>query len=514
MDIDTEIKQILEAFRQRLIDRLSANRPGAYEAKGIPQLYAMAARRFPCLHQDVELCTLYKALGKIQSGSVDQNDVEMPGINAWIDAGLSPVIYFTGAYRQQNRHASPVSSGRQRAPLCFIELLGVKGARFPSREKLLGNLSLAEFSHFLADRVSFNRMNYYWVRLLTAVMPELIEPSNWINLSTGYIRVKETFRQKKGEPLQALLPLLLIKAGKDPALCRQAKIELNIVDPQAVQSVTRQALHDVEDERGMTTLDRYIQFEYGGWASPALDPVLITHLLSYDFRSRVGHADAKEGLWFTKAVELLEMPCAHSVIWPAAVYARFLMYSCFPDESNPYDNLAKVLEYFPQIKRIQDYVISPSFPLIQCLIETDEFFILVHPVLVAQLDAAHKQSYIDTASSAVADFLVKEMAEDVYFSIDPQVCDPACLGVMSRRVNTTVSVEDLNPSKRGHRQMLALMTCDYKGEGQKPRAIQWCASIGSQTIRLEAMQLLDLTLEEVSLAPELHDEFLSRDLGL
>jgi hypothetical protein len=500
----TKIQELIAAFRQRLIDRLNANRPGDYAPKSLPELYAMASKRFPCLHQDVELCTLYTALGKIHSGSVDQNDIEMTGINAWIDAGMSPAIYFTGVPLER------------RVPLNFIEQIGVKGAKFPDREKLLGNLSLAEFSHCLADRVSFNRMNYYWMRLLTASIPELIEPHNWGHLTTGHIRVKKPMRLRKGEPLLALVPLLLVEAGKDPALYRQAKFELNIVDPLAIESITRQACNDAEDERGMAILEQYIHLEYGGWDAVNLDPVLRSYILNFDFRTRakIGHGPLNEHFWISRAAGVASNPGSNRSTWPAALYARFILYCCDSEGESEQQNLENLLDFVPLLKVIQNYVVAFRTPIIDALIGTDEDLVLVHPLLISRFDKANKADYIEIAAQRVVDKIVQNLHKESFFLLDKQVCDPDCLLIMSRRANELVDLKELDLSARGHHCMLTLMSAEFRGVEQRERAIAWCTGIMCQKTRLEAMRLLDLTLHDVSLKWSLQDEFLSRDLGL
>jgi hypothetical protein len=502
--MQNHIQELMAAFRQRLIDRLSTNRPGDYASKSLPELYAMAAKRFPCLHQDVELCTLYTALGRPHSGSVAQGDVEVLGIDAWMDAGMSPVIYFTGSPRER------------RVPLNFIEQMGVRGAPFPDRERLLGNLTLAEFSHCLADRVSFNRINYYWMRMLTAVMPELLEPENWKNLTTGHIRVKEKFRKRKGEPLQALLPLLLIEAGKDPGLHHQAKHSLNIVDPLAIASVTRQACHDTEGERGITILEQYVGLEYGGWDAENLDSVLHPYIINLDFgiRNGIGQGAPNEQFWISKAFELVTNPASKLSTWPAALYARYLMYCYDSDATIEQQILQNLLISSPKLKRIQEYVIASGLQIIEAVIDTDDFFMLVHPLLIAQFNEADRPRFIENAARRVAYKIIHELKKESYFVLDQRACDPDCLRLMSQMANETVSLEGLDLTTRGHQCMLKLMSAGYMGEENRERAIAWCVGLSSQKTRLEAMQLLDLTLDDVSLTPDLHDEFLSRDLGI
>jgi len=502
----TDIQALMATFKQTLIDLVNTNSPSDCNELSLPELYAMAANRFPNLHQDDKLTELYAAL--VTTHTDAKGYVELTGINAWMNAGMSPIIYFIG------EKINPLSP--RRVPLSLIEQIWIKKIHLPERQQLLGNLSLAEFSGFLADRVSFKRMDYYGIRQLTAKLPELIEPKNWHNLTTGRVKISETFRRRNGQCLQALVPLLLIEKGGGSIEYLQAKHELNIHDPLIIESNTQEAVFDAQDERGIAVLERYVQAEYGSWQVPALDHLLQKYLHRYAFRTKVGmgHGEVSEQFWINKAAEVARTPDSSTAIWPAVVYTKFLLSCCEPDVSASKENFRSLLDYSPALKHIRDHVFKPKFPIIEAMIETDEFLILVHPVLTSQIPKADKTAYTECAAHTVLAKIIKNLTVDSYFLLNDQACDHACLQIMSRRANKTVNLKTLNLSARGHHCMLSLMSAEFRGTDQRERAIAWCAGINCQKTRLEAMRLLDLTLDDVSLKSSLHDEFLVRDLGL
>jgi hypothetical protein len=505
MRIETEIQQTLEAFRHRLIELISAKRPGDYASLTLPELYAIASKRVARLHQDVRLFQLYYDLGCIDTGFDEHGNVELLGVNAWIEAGMSPIIYFAGQFKFMQ------------APASFLEKIGAKTSGFPGRQQLLGNLSLAEFSVFLADRVSYATMTYYWLRLLTAEMPELIEPHNWHNLKTGRNRIDKKFRAISGQLLQDLVPLLLIERGHPASLYAEAKRQLNLDNAPAPEGVVRKALYDAIDPQGMAVLERYVQAEYGGWDAPAFDKVLRGFMCTYSFRSirtRAGRLESDEELWVQKALEQVKRFGTRQATWPAMLYARFLMDCCAPGVSEGQQNLLSLRSLSPAFEAIQDYALSPEFPLVEAIIDTDDFQILVHPALISLLSDSHRDRYVEYAAGKTADKVIERRKEDAHFDINPELCDPACLAVMSRRVNETINHQGLKVSSPGEKALLKIMSLSLRGPEQREQAIQWCSAIRHQETRLEAMRLLDLTLADVRLTPRLHGDFLSRDLGL
>lgn len=279
VDVRNEAQAILNDFRLRLIELISTKRPGEYTSNNLPQLYDLAAKHCPRLHQDTKLYELHTALAEKKSGARHPDQIVFCGIHAWINAGMSPIIYFSG----------PVFTNKTFISLGFLERMLAAGQELPDRAQLLGNLSLEVFSHFLADRVALRRMRYPWLCKLLRKISECVVPENWENLNHGHINVHRIFRKKQIESkvtLKALVPLLLLESGQGDALYQQAKNELALHEPTSMESATYEALGEYDDEHGQVVLERFIQLEYARWDNPRLDKVLTGYLNSYCFHTR------------------------------------------------------------------------------------------------------------------------------------------------------------------------------------------------------------------------------------
>jgi hypothetical protein len=516
-DVRNEAQAILNDFRLRLIELISTKRPGDYTSKNLPQLYALASKYCPQLHQDSKLCELHMALAEKKTGARYPDQIVFCGIHAWIDAGMSPIIYFS----------SPVFTDKTFISLAFLERMLAAGQDLPDREQLLGNLSLEEFSHFLADRVALSRMRYRWLCKLLRTIPDLVAPENWENLNHGHINVHRIFKKKQIESkvsLKALVPLLLLESGQADALYQQAKIELALHDSTSMESATCDAFAANDDEHGQAVLERFIQLEYGRWDDPRLDKVLTGYLSRYCFHTRHNYFHLEERFWLIKAMGVLSQSDHTAVTWPAAIYGNFLSNTILDDEIAGHGAFRwkTLLKVTPELRVIQDYVTRDNSSLFAVLRDTKECRTLAHPILLAQFGDSLKVAYVSQVAPCVASHMMKDMSDGVFDCYEtPQATertlqryDPECVKQMSEWARQSKDVRELNCRLQGHVSMLWLMIRNLRGEDNKDQAIAWCTQLRSQRTKFEAMRLLGLTLDDIRLAPSLHDEFLSRDLGL
>lgn len=516
-DVRDEAQAILNDFRLRLIELISTKRPGQYTSDNLPQLYALASKHCPRLHQDSKLYELHIALSEKKSGERYPDQIVFCGIHAWINAGMSPIIYFS----------SRVFTDKTFISLAFLERMLAAGQDLPDREQLLGNLSLEVFSHFLADRVALRRMRYPWLCKLLRTIPECVAPENWENLNHGHINAHRIFKEKQIESrvsLKALVPLLLLESGQGDALCQQAKNELALHDPTSMESATCEALGEYDDEHGQVVLERFIQLEYGRWDNPRLDKVLTGYLSSYCFHTLHNCFYLVERFWFLKAVEVLSQSDHPALTWPAAIYGNFLSNAILDDVIAGHGTFRwkTLLKVIPELRVLQDYAFRENSSLISVLRDTRECDSLVHRILLDQFPDPLKAAYVSQVAPCVASQMIKDMSNPEFVCYEtPQATertlqryDPDCVKQMSEWARQSKNIRELNCRLQGHVSILWLMIRNLRGEDNKEQAIAWCTQLRSQRTKLEAMRLLGLTLEDVRLAPSLHDEFLSRDLGL
>jgi hypothetical protein len=515
--VQDEVRVLMDDFRLRLIELISTKRPGEYTSDNLPQLYALASKHCPRLHQDPKLCELHNALGRKKSGETDPGSIVYFGIDAWMATGMSPIIYFS----------KPTPDGKIQVSMALLERIYATRRMTPDRGKLLGNLSLVQFSHFLADRVALNRMRYPWLCALLSVMPELIAPENWKNLCHGHIKVHAKIRKKQIDSkisLKILAPLLLIGIGQGAKRYHQAKKALGIHGPSAMDYTAREAFAAANKSHGKTVLERFIRWEYGGWDTPQLDRVLSDYLRHYQFFTRYNYFELQERVWFQKAVETLAQPHCKKISWPAALYGKFLSHTNRADE---YEGRGQfhwktLLKMVPELRAIQGYVTQVDSPLISALQDTLECCLLVHPIFLAQFPESLRAPYALEVAPYVADHMTKDMSYGVFERYEtPQATertlqryDPDCVKAVGEWARHSKNIRELNCRLQGHVSILWLMIRNLRGEHNKGQAIEWCTRLRSQRTKFEAMRLLDLTLEDVRLSPSLHDEFLTRDLGL
>lgn len=138
--------ELLAPFRKRLAELAPKTPANQVEHMSLPALYEAALQQTPRLHSDHDLCVAYKSLGVMKEMGDDGEDYWV-GIETWINAGMSPVIYFTG-------FPEPDSFARS-----HIEIMQSQSIQLPNAQALLGNLSLQRFTQFWTDHSSLLNFN-------------------------------------------------------------------------------------------------------------------------------------------------------------------------------------------------------------------------------------------------------------------------------------------------------------------------------------------------------------------
>lgn len=472
----------------------------------LPELYRLAWKDNPKLHSNPELCRVFK--NHLQ----DRN-----AMRSWVQVGMSPIIFFAWQ-PEHDKMAKPALSA-----------FGAECQNL-SRETLLGNLTLAEFTSFLRDAVGLKLIDYKQVLMLAKLVPEitqakgfhyalpdhdLLGKSFWRNAEKNYLNQKL---------LGQWMPLLMVTLGASDSDFYMAKNLFRLHDPSDAKWLTMVAFSHSTSDEGHAGLVRYIKLQYKDWFNFSLDEALCRELTdspSQGVMSRIL-------FWIDKAVETIRtLDDPGYLAWPAAVYAAVYHVFCNEDASMSAEERRQLHESMmtehPKLYEIRAYIKREfGLPLERALGGSPRVLDLMSAELVSIFNAAEKVRYAETVAPVLSGEIFgrvkrSSLAFSAPWKIDRYFdeSDPQCAQAIESRIHEKFGLKDLvENNDETNTRLLHLMLRALRHEHTKAQAIDWCQSTRSRKWRPVAMRTLKLTPADVKLSASQREEFLAEDLGL
>lgn len=494
--------ELLAPFRKRLAELAPKTPANQVEHMSLPALYEAALQQTPRLHSDHDLCVAYKSLGVMKEMGDDGEDYWV-GIETWINAGMSPVIYFTG-------FPEPDSFARS-----HIEIMQSQSIQLPNAQALLGNLSLQRFTQFWTDHSSL--LNFNDACEIIGVIPDLLKQPNWRNFQAGEINLHPKAKKQLDGRLRRLVPLLCLYANMDDADYHFAKNSLQLNNPDDRRFLVTQAIWGTADFKSRNALERLVHLEFRGWDNVTLDNILI-HKINNG--SHV-HDLAERDFWVAKALEVINLPDrAYVQAWPSALYAgivRLCSTDPFTQQAVLYET---VVADCPAVEELGRHASECAYALARGLESSRDIEFKISPVTLSILKPEYRKDFIDDLVRDLASNLLSNIKKGQQYYEPTQVqkllrdADPLWAAAITEWVQRHFNIRDFKPSDSGMAAIVVLLTYPLRGAENKEKAIAWCRSVRSPKWKIEAMHALDLSPNDIKINDRQQEDFLSRDLGL
>jgi len=501
--------ELLAPFRKRLAELAPKTPTEQVEHMSLPVLYEAALLQTPRLHADQALCKSYKALGTLRELRDDDKDY-LVGAEAWIDAGMSPVMYFTGYPKADDFSRS------------LLEMMHAANAEFPAPEQLLGNLSLARFSNFLADRSADFFLGYKYLHKVIQVIPDLLETPNWRHFQVGQIKILPKTQKQLADRLRCFIPLLCLHQQMDDSRYYLAKNSLQLHGLAQKTDLLNQAVWNANTVDDLTVLDRFVGLEYGSWSHVLLDDYLVKNITTgVHFDSLLKRDPVEMAFWIAKAVEVVTQPKSEYMhAWPSALYVTILK-QCNMEYlvENP-DLMDQIEAHHPDILTLKNHVSRSAYALARSLEYSTDLRHLVSPLVLSLLKPEHRHDLVSTMTGKLGSELVINIKKGRDFTESAQIeallknAHPLWATAITEWVQRHFSMRDFKPSDSGMAAIVVLLTYPLRGAENKEKAIAWCRTIRSPKWKIEVMHALSLSPQDININDRQKEDFLSRDLGL
>jgi hypothetical protein len=494
--------ELLAPFRKRLAELAPKTSANQVERMSLPALYEAALQQTPRLHSDHDLCVAYKALGVVKEMGDDGVDYWV-GIETWINAGMSPVIYFTG-------FPEPDSFARS-----YLQIMQSQSIQLPNAQALLGNLSLQRFTQFWTDHSSL--LNYNHACEIIGVIPELLTQTNWRNFQAGEINLHPRAKKQLDGRLRRLVPLLCLHENMDDADYYFAKNSLQLNNPDDKQFLVTQAIWGAADLKCRNALERLVHLEFRGWDNVTLDNILINKINN---RSHFLNIEERD-FWIAKAIEVINLPDrAYVQAWPSALYAS-IVHLCntdsFTQRTSSYET---TVAQCPAIEELGRHASESAYALARGIDSSRGIEFKISPLTLSILKPEHRKDFIGDLVRDLATNLLsnikngRQYFEPILVQKLLRDADPLWATAITEWVQRHFSMRDFKPSDSGMAAIVVLLTYPLRGVENKEKAITWCRAIRSPKWKIEAMHALNLSPQDININDHQKEDFLSRDLGL
>lgn len=434
-----------------------------------------------------------------------------PLFGQWLEEGMSPLSYFI----------DPTSGSTSSAIFdAFVRLNNFK----LEPAKILGNLSLSEFSNALADMLSIADVGIPYLRELGEALPRLYEKSNWKNLITGQFTDHASFNEKSASNSYPGFPTLILDRFNDnQSLYHEAEDFFFRPDTEPDKKLLPiiEQLHDVRAE---VLMESVISHLYEGWNSTYTDKALSDIISRYRVFQIESHRNpmswavtmdylAKKAINVSKDSE--------QCLWPHTLCKAFFAEINKLDRHISQDDAEAVKRHFYRTPGFLALAEGHGDTLILNASSTDISNVVYSKDFLTHVSAKKRRELIDRNASSVASKIIKELYRNNFSVRQNEIQNfaegihPSMLQAVSSEIFQKIEASDVMKRFKSRYNTAVWFQCQcLQGVKHQKKAVAYCKRLPTAELKATAAGYLNLPVHVFNPNDAESEAFLARDLGL